>query len=421
MSSAAKPRRRSPSLFVPSGLAGYPCTVTNGGTSCSTIATGGDHRVRAHAAELVHAREAAQHAIADVDMPRELRVVRERRVVADDAIVRDVHVREQPVAVADARVAAILHGPGVDRDVLADHVVVADRGAPSARHRTCGPAGCRRSRRTGRCGCARRCVVRPVDDDMRPDARARADAHVRPDDRVWRRPRRPLRARRGRRPAQSDGSLAITRHGAGRESPRSARLRMRARRRPTARVRNLPMPRITRTTSASRISWSPGTTCLLEARVVDAGEVDQRAAAGLRVPRHEASSPDTCASASMTSTPGISGIAGKMALEERLVDRDVLDAARSTCPGVHSSDAVDEQERIAVRQRACRSRRCRTRMRIPPLAPDVRRPLFACASARSSAATRSASSASRRISDSTRRHSLVRQRRKRARVHARLA
>ena len=48
-------------------------------------------------------------------------------MVADDAIVRDVRVGEEQVAVADRGVAAILRGAGVDRDELAEDVVVADR------------------------------------------------------------------------------------------------------------------------------------------------------------------------------------------------------------------------------------------------------------------------------------------------------
>ena len=59
-------------------------------------------------------------------MAGERRVVREDRVVADGAIVRDVHVGHDPVVVADARRAAALAGAAVDGDELADHVAIAD-------------------------------------------------------------------------------------------------------------------------------------------------------------------------------------------------------------------------------------------------------------------------------------------------------
>ena len=62
----------------------------------------GDHRVRADATELMDADESSQHGvIADDDVAGELCIVRKRRVVADNAIVRNMGVRQQPVAVAD--------------------------------------------------------------------------------------------------------------------------------------------------------------------------------------------------------------------------------------------------------------------------------------------------------------------------------
>jgi hypothetical protein len=49
------------------------------------------------------------------------------RTVADDAVVRDVRVCEEQIAVADPRIAAVLRGAGVDGHELAKDVVVADR------------------------------------------------------------------------------------------------------------------------------------------------------------------------------------------------------------------------------------------------------------------------------------------------------
>ena len=77
----------------------------------------------------MHADESSQYGvIADDDVAGELCIVRKRRVVADDAIVRDMGVRQQPVAVADRRRATVQHGAGVNGHELADDVVVPDLG-----------------------------------------------------------------------------------------------------------------------------------------------------------------------------------------------------------------------------------------------------------------------------------------------------
>ena len=47
-------------------------------------------------------------------------------MVADLAVVRDVHVGQQPVVVADAGDAAAVAGAAVDGDEFADQVAVAD-------------------------------------------------------------------------------------------------------------------------------------------------------------------------------------------------------------------------------------------------------------------------------------------------------
>jgi hypothetical protein len=52
---------------------------------------------------------------------------------------------------------------------------------------------------------------------------------------------------------------------------------------------------------------------------------------------------------SIISTPGKHRLSGKMAEELPLVDGDVLDADRDFV-AAHADDAVDHQERIAVRQ-----------------------------------------------------------------------
>ena len=107
------------------------------------------------------------------DVAGELAGVGEDGVVADLAVVRDVHVGHDPVVVAEARDARVLHRAAVDRAVLADRVAVADldRGGLAGvllvlRRR-------RRARRTGRCGCCAPMRVRPSMHHVRADPRCR--------------------------------------------------------------------------------------------------------------------------------------------------------------------------------------------------------------------------------------------------------
>src|SRR6478672_11968777 len=86
-----------------------------------------DERMRADPAELMHADEAAEDdVVADLDMPGERRIVRKHAVAADLAVVRDVHVGQQPVVVADSRRATAVVGAAADGDEFADRVAVAD-------------------------------------------------------------------------------------------------------------------------------------------------------------------------------------------------------------------------------------------------------------------------------------------------------
>ena len=126
-----------------------------GGTSCDTALAKPDHRVGADLHELVDAGEAADDdPVADLARGRaSVRVVGDVRVVADHAVVRDVHVGHDPVVVAHARHALVLH--------RADVEACRTRGSCCGRRspaRWARPAyflscGTRRARRTGRCGC----------------------------------------------------------------------------------------------------------------------------------------------------------------------------------------------------------------------------------------------------------------------------
>src|SRR6201991_1195642 len=86
-----------------------------------------DERMRAHLAELVHARVTGEdRPVADLRMPGERRVVGEHDMVAHLAVVRDMHVGQEPVVVADTRDTAAVTGATVDRDELTDEIAIAD-------------------------------------------------------------------------------------------------------------------------------------------------------------------------------------------------------------------------------------------------------------------------------------------------------
>ncbi|MNM83259.1 hypothetical protein D3C81_953150 [compost metagenome] len=83
--------------------------------------------MRTDMAELMDQGEAGEdRPVADVHMPGQRGVVDQDAVVADHAVVTDVHVGHQQVVVADGGLVAILHGTAMDGDTLADHVVIAD-------------------------------------------------------------------------------------------------------------------------------------------------------------------------------------------------------------------------------------------------------------------------------------------------------
>src|SRR5437773_117320 len=84
-------------------------------------------RMRADRDELMGTGKPAQHGVvADLDMTGESRDIGEDRVVADLAVVRDMHVGHYPVVASDARDARVLRGAAAESAVLADGVAVAD-------------------------------------------------------------------------------------------------------------------------------------------------------------------------------------------------------------------------------------------------------------------------------------------------------
>src|SRR3970282_209769 len=83
--------------------------------------------VRADVHELVYQGGRAQNGpVAHVHVARELAGIGEDRLAADLAVVREVHVRHDPVVVAHARHARVARRAAVDGDVFAYRVAVAD-------------------------------------------------------------------------------------------------------------------------------------------------------------------------------------------------------------------------------------------------------------------------------------------------------
>src|SRR5690606_1054588 len=60
------------------------------------------------------------------DMTGQGRVVDQDGVVADHAVVTDVHIGHQQVVVADARLATVLHGAAVNGHAFTNDIVITD-------------------------------------------------------------------------------------------------------------------------------------------------------------------------------------------------------------------------------------------------------------------------------------------------------
>src|SRR5208283_1914511 len=91
------------------------------------LGAGRDERVCTDAAELMHAAHALEaDEFFEHTMSTELGRVHQDAIVADDAIVRDVHVGHHQHVVADQRTHAADFGAAMNRSELANGVVVAD-------------------------------------------------------------------------------------------------------------------------------------------------------------------------------------------------------------------------------------------------------------------------------------------------------
>src|SRR5690606_20155410 len=88
------------------------------------------HAVSADLAELVYAGQAADDGpVAYMHVAAQLHRVGDDRVVANMAIVRNVHVGHDPVVIAQRGDAAILHGAGIEGSEFAHRIAVADHQA----------------------------------------------------------------------------------------------------------------------------------------------------------------------------------------------------------------------------------------------------------------------------------------------------
>ena len=146
------------------------------------VALEADHRVRADLAR-TGARPVRPPTITQsprCTWPASVALVGQDGVAADLAVVRDVHVGHDPVVVADARDARVLHGAAVEGAELADGVAVADLAARSARRAyflSCGAAPIGAELEDAVVAADRACG--PRSRSAAPMRRALADAHVR--------------------------------------------------------------------------------------------------------------------------------------------------------------------------------------------------------------------------------------------------
>ena len=255
-----------PSTLMPCAAAGLPATITNGGTSCVRLVP---MPMNACAPILQNwctpAKPPRITQSPTCTWPASVRVVGEDGVVADLAVVRDVHVGHDPVVVADARDARVLRGAAVEGAELADRVAVADLEPRGLAARTSCPAArapmrgeledavvaadrrvARRSRRAGRPWCPRRSRTCGADDGVRADLDVVRRA-----------------ARRGSTIAVGMDRCHDCRAGCLASIVRIvhiSRLRPRSRRRRVADALNFQMPRAMRSSSTSSSAGRPAST-----------------------------------------------------------------------------------------------------------------------------------------------------------------
>ena len=182
---ALNPRRRSPSALMPRGTAGRPAAVTYAGDILGHGGKDTSQGVGANAAILVNRSEPPEHRpVTDMYVSGQCRVVGEHGMVPDCAVVCDMDICHDPVVVAHAGLAGVLHGTPIDGAVFANRIAVSDV-------QLRGFAGVLLVLRIVADGCELKDVV-VLADDAGPlqhhvglDSRAPADLHIRSDNAVW--------------------------------------------------------------------------------------------------------------------------------------------------------------------------------------------------------------------------------------------
>ena len=231
------------------------CVARGGNVWRQVLEQDGSHcgdSMRSDRDVLVHDRETAQdRVVPDADVAGKLCVVGEDRIVANLAVVREVHVGHDPVVVAQAGDGGILRGSAIERAELSDGVAVAylHRSGLAGIFLVLGRGPNRAERKNP--------VVRansgsPVDHNMRSHVGVGAQFHFPADDRIW--PDADVRPEL--RPGMNDrGWMDHTARivhmifaSAARASPTLAL------------ALNFQMPRTLRSRTTSRTSWSPGLT-----------------------------------------------------------------------------------------------------------------------------------------------------------------
>src|SRR6266568_3501646 len=209
-------------------------------------------RVRADRDELMGSGEPAQHGIvSDVNMTGKCRRICKDRVVANLAIMRDMHVGHDPVVAADARDARVLHGAAAESAILADGVAVADleRGRFAGVLLVLGRSA---ERTESENPILSPYASPPLDHHMRPDRGPFAYLDMLADDRIGAHRYSESELRSGMNDGRRVNHIGRSVHKIFASAASASPTR--------AWAANFQSPRELRSTATSSRSWSPGTT-----------------------------------------------------------------------------------------------------------------------------------------------------------------
>ncbi len=314
MLSSGTPRRRRPTTLSPRTRARSPCTTTNGGTRRSHAAAAATNALsptRTYCATPLRPPKVAQSST--TAWPASCTPLAKHAVRADGRVVRGVRAHHEEVVRADARGAAL--GAAVHRRVLAEDVVLADLEAPGAARVALGLRLAADDRERVHARCPRPRTRRSANDRVRMEHAPRAEDHAGLDDRVRTDHRRPARARRGdrrwpsgARSALRGPSLTVTARGRrrsrGARRSRTASRRRRPRRGTSTRSCGGAPPCTSRSRRSPGVTGRRNFALSMPRKYISEFDASNGSLAYARMP-------PICASASMMSTPGMMGRAGK--------------------------------------------------------------------------------------------------------------